>query len=70
MRLAPEKAQKNSRWRPQTGNTYNSDCLQPINEIIFLKKPKGFYLKSIKRPMTDDQTLKEQKLHCYDRPSN
>jgi hypothetical protein len=26
------------------------------------KKPKGFYLKSIKRPMTDDQTLKSAEI--------
>jgi hypothetical protein len=29
---------------------------------LYLKKTKGFYLKSIKRPMTDDQTLKSAEI--------
>jgi hypothetical protein len=29
-----------------------------LMSVLYKEKPKGFYLKSIKRPMTDDQTLK------------
>jgi hypothetical protein len=29
---------------------------------LYQKEPKGFYLKSIQRPMTDDQTLKSAEI--------
>jgi hypothetical protein len=29
---------------------------------LYQKKPKGFYFKSIKRPMTEDQTLKSAEI--------
>jgi hypothetical protein len=32
-----------------------ADVSEKVHKL-YIKKPKGFYLKSIKRPMTDDQT--------------
>jgi hypothetical protein len=37
------------------------DASKKSAEII-LKKPKGFYLKTIKLPMTDDQTPKSTEI--------